>query len=61
MRRAFDEYLEREEKREAFRQEALASMREYRESGRHITLSEASDWRSRWGTDKDSEAPECHQ
>lgn len=59
MKKAVEEYLERDEARESFRQEALASLSAYREDGRHLTLSETLAWLDRWKDD--GKAPECHQ
>ena len=42
MREAIAQYVEREEKREAFRQEALAAWEEYQLTGAHVT-SDAVD------------------
>lgn len=59
LKRAVDEYLEREEKREAFRMEALESLSRYRKDGKHLTLDETTAWMKKW---KDGErAPECHR
>lgn len=61
VREAVRQYLEREEKRESFRQEALENWREYRETGQHLTLEEASAWLDGWGTEKETEMPSCHE
>src|SRR5690606_31739854 len=42
MREAIAQYVEREEKREAFRQETLAAWQEYQETGLHATAKEVS-------------------
>ena len=44
MREAIKQYVEREEARESFRQEALASWTAYRESGRHLTVPDVAAW-----------------
>ena len=41
MREAITQYVEREEARESFKQEALASWAAYQETGRHLTGQEA--------------------
>ncbi len=60
MREAIREYVEREEARESFKQEALASWKAYRESGMHLTGPEARAWLSKWGTEAETELPDCH-
>jgi len=61
MREAIREYVEREEARESFRQEALASWTSYQETGRHLTGQEVREWLKSWGTDAEAELPECHE
>lgn len=57
---AIREYIDREEAREGFKEEALASWKAYKETGRHLDGQEVRDWLQKWGTDKESEIPECH-
>ena len=61
MREAIRDYVEREEARESFKQEAMASWIAYQETGQHLTGEEARDWLKNWGTDKETEIPECHE
>lgn len=61
MREAIEQYVEREEARENFRQEAYASWSAYQETGRHLTGDEMRDWLNRWGTDNEGEPPDCHE
>lgn len=61
MREAIREYVEREEARERFKQEALASWVAYQENGRHLSGQEVRDWLKTWGTDKETEVPPCHE
>jgi predicted transcriptional regulator len=61
MREAIRDYVEREEARESVKQEALASWTAYQETGRHLSGQEVRDWLSTWGTDKETEIPECHE
>lgn len=61
MREAIQQYVEREEAREHFRQEALASWDDYQETGLHLTGDELRTWLSSWGTDAETEPPECHK
>jgi len=58
---AIRDYVEREEARESFKQEALASWTAYQETGRHLTGQEVRDWLKTWGTDKEIQIPECHE
>lgn len=61
MREAIAEYVEREEKREAFKAEALASWHEYQETGKHITGDEVIAWLETWGDERELPAPKCHK
>ena len=61
MREAIRNYVEREEARESFKQEALASWTAYQETGQHLTGQEVRDWLKTWGTDKETEITECHE
>ena len=61
MKQAIKEYLDREESRESFKQEALASWQEYKETGQHLTGDEVTSWLESWGTDQEQAAPACHE
>lgn len=61
MLEAIRQYVQREETRESFKQEALASWAAYKETGRHLTGQEVRTWLSAWGTDDEKAAPECHE
>jgi predicted transcriptional regulator len=61
MRKAIRDYVEREEARERFKQEALASWTAYQETGQHITGQEVNDWLDTWGTDQEAAIPQCHK
>ncbi|WP_122672330.1 CopG family ribbon-helix-helix protein [Pseudomonas viridiflava] len=60
MREAIAQYVDREEAREGFKQEALASCAVYQETGRHMTGQEARAWLNTWGTEAEAELPKCH-
>ncbi len=60
MREAIHQYVEREEKREAFRQDAMSAWNEYQATGLHVTMEEADAWLARLEAAKDVEPPECH-
>ncbi|ERS89967.1 MULTISPECIES: CopG family ribbon-helix-helix protein [unclassified Halomonas] len=61
MLEAIQQYVEREEARESFKQEALASWEAYQETGRHLTGQEVRSWLSTWGTEDEKAKPECHK
>lgn len=61
MREAIQQYIEREEARESFKEEALAAWAAYRETGRHLTGAEVRDWLRQWGNSPDSDPPESHE
>lgn len=61
MREAIRQYVEREEAQESFKREALASWTAYQETGRHLTGQEVRAWLQTWGTDTETELPECHE
>jgi predicted transcriptional regulator len=60
LREAVAEFLDREEKREAFRQSALEAWQEYELTGLHVTHSEADAWLVRLEGGEICEPPECH-
>jgi len=61
MREAIRQYVEREEKREAFRKDALDAWQEYRETGMHVTGDEVVAWLETWGEEDETAAPVCHK
>ncbi|GGA97932.1 CopG family transcriptional regulator [Brucella endophytica] len=61
MREAIQQYVDREEARESFKQEALASWASYQETGLHLTGQEVREWLNTWGTDDEKAMPECHK
>lgn len=60
MLEAIQQYVEREEARERFKQEALASWVAYQETGQHLTGPEVRTWLNTWGTEDEKAVPECH-
>jgi predicted transcriptional regulator len=60
MREAIEQYVEREEKRESFKQDALAAWQEYQSTGRHVTGEEAEAWLTRLEDGEDADIPACH-
>ncbi|MCE5388606.1 MAG: CopG family ribbon-helix-helix protein [Acidithiobacillus sp.] len=61
MREAIEEYLEREERKEAFRRETLAAWEEYQSTGLHATAEEVDAWMASWGTEQELPVPQCHK
>lgn len=61
MKEAIAEYVDREEKREAFRQDAQQAWDEYQATGLHVTGEEVTAWLETWGTDDEKASPECHK
>jgi predicted transcriptional regulator len=60
MREAIEQYVEREEKREQFRQDALAAWSHYQTTGLHATAEEADTWLAKLEAGKDAAPPKCH-
>ncbi len=60
MREAIRDYVEREEAKESFKQEALLSWESYQETGQHLTGQEVRDWLYTWGNNKETDPPSCH-
>ena len=60
MREAISQYIEREEKREAFRQDGLRAWNDYQATGLHVTLKEADAWLAKLEAGEDVEPPACH-
>ena len=61
MLEAIQQYVEREEARESFKHEALASWAAYQETGRHLSGQEVRAWLNTWGTENEKTVPECHK
>ena len=59
MREAIEEYVEREEKREQFRQDALAAWAHYQTTGLHVTAEEADAWLAKLEAGKNAAPPKC--
>ena len=60
MKEAIGQYIEREEKRESFRQDALKAWDEYQATGLHVTAEEADAWLAKLEAGQDVETPACH-
>ncbi|MEO5344293.1 MAG: transcriptional regulator [Gammaproteobacteria bacterium SHHR-1] len=57
---AITEYVDREEKREAFRQQRLQAWEAFRANGLHVAADEADAWLNQLEQGHDTEPPECH-
>lgn len=60
MREAIREYVEREEKRDSFRQDALQAWENYQTTGLHLTGDEADAWLAKLEAGEDAGLPSCH-
>ncbi len=60
MREAIEQYVEREEKCEQFRQDALSAWNHYQTTGLHATAEEADAWLAKLEAGKDVAPPKCH-
>jgi len=52
--------VDRVEKREAFRQDALKACEASRANGLHVTADDADAWMAQLELGNDNEPPECH-
>lgn len=57
---AIQQYVVREEKREQFRQDALAAWTHYQTTGLHATAEEADAWLAKLEAGKKVKPPKCH-
>lgn len=60
MVRAIENYVDREEKREALRQEAQAAHEHFMLTGLHLTGEEVNTWLDVLAKGHDVEPPKCH-
>jgi len=58
---AVQQYVEREEKREKFKQDAIAAWTEYKETGMYASGDAVLDWLETWGSPDEKAVPECHK
>jgi predicted transcriptional regulator len=59
MREAIEQYVDREEKREQLRQDALAAWTHYQTTGLHATAEEADSWLAKLESGKEAAPPKC--
>ncbi len=60
MREAVEQYVNREEKREQFRRDALSAWNDYQATGLHATAEEADAWLAKLEAGEQAAVPECH-
>jgi predicted transcriptional regulator len=61
MLEAIRQYVEREEKREAYRQDGINAWNEYQKTGLHVSGDEVIAWLDTWGEENEQAAPVCHK
>jgi predicted transcriptional regulator len=61
MREAIGQYVEREEKRQAFYDDARKAWEEYQATGLHVTGEEVEAWLTELEAGNDVEPPKCHR
>jgi predicted transcriptional regulator len=61
MKEAIEEYLEREEKRAQFRQDALTALEDYETTGLHLTGSEVDEWLAKLERGEEAKMPAWHE
>lgn len=60
MREAIEQYVDREERRERLRQDALAAWDEFEATGKHVSAEEAEAWLARLEAGEDIDPPLPH-
>lgn len=60
LREAITQYVEREEARESFKQEAREPWTAFQETGQHLRGETVLNWLNTWGTETEAEIPACH-
>jgi predicted transcriptional regulator len=59
MREAITQYVDREEKREAFRQDTLQAWEAFRATGQQVTADQADAWLAQLEQGNDVDPPTC--
>lgn len=57
---AIEDFVDKTEKREAFRQEGVKAYEEYMKTGLHLTNNEVMEWLEKLSTGKYEAPPKCH-
>lgn len=61
MREAIAQYVEREEKRESIRQEAVDAWQDYQTTGLHVPHADMDHYLAELEAGRDAELPECRK
>jgi predicted transcriptional regulator len=59
LREAVAQFVEREEKRQAFREDGLQAWKEYQATGKYVTHIEADTWLAKLEAGEEADVPEC--
>lgn len=59
LREAVSQFVEREEKRAAFRQAGLRAWEDYQTTGQHVPHDQADAWLARLEAGEETDIPEC--
>lgn len=60
MKEAIEQYVDREEKKQSFREDAQRAWQEYQTTGLHLTAEEADTWLQQLAEGDDAEPPAWH-
>jgi predicted transcriptional regulator len=60
VREAIEEYISRAEKREQFKNDALAAWEDFQATGLHVTDEEFDEWVAKLTAGEDATPPKCH-
>ena len=60
MREAIEQYLDREEKRQAFLESGREAWEHYQATGLHVTAEESDAWLAQLAAGDDLDPPACH-
>jgi len=61
MREAITQYVDREEKRESFRQDTIKAWEEFQETGLYASAAEVEIWLASWGAENEVPPPSCRE
>lgn len=53
-------FVEKQEAKDRWNQEATEAYNDYKTTGLHITHEELNTWLDTWGTENEQPAPQCH-
>lgn len=58
---AIEQYVEREERRETFKQDCLKAWENYQETTLHSRSEDVYEWVNSWGSENELQAPICRK